>query len=281
MQPTIHNGLAVYRLGEGPPVLVVPGPHRYERPGTPSADAVHDRLVAIGRQVVTFDPPASGRSTRPAHLSMAEMHECADEALDVAGIDGPVDALGHSMAGLVLLAYALERPERVARMVLVGTGTGGPAYMRAPGALWNRSHPGFWGLAPLGLLNIVLPTRAPERLMNNYVERRSFHDRQLAVYDPVGLRDWVRRREGRPDWHWKVARHLDYSTRLVEIAVPCLVICGRHDPQYPPACAEELAAGIPKSRLVWFDHSGHYPQIEEPETFADTVADFLAATPPP
>ncbi|MGV1008884.1 MAG: alpha/beta fold hydrolase, partial [Dermatophilaceae bacterium] len=36
-------------------------------------------------------------------------------------------------------------------------------------------------------------------------------------------------------------------------------MCGRQDPQYPPACSQELARGIPESRVVWFDHSGHFP----------------------
>lgn len=279
MDPLIRDGFATYRMGEGPTVLVMPGPHRYERPGLRCADAFHDHPVALGYQVVTFDPPGSGLSTRAAELSMEEMHACADEALDAVGVAGPVDALGHSMAGLVLLAYALARPERIARLVLVGTGTGGRAYMRARGALWNRSHPGFWGLAPLGILNMVLPTRAPERLMNNYIERRSFHDENLAEYDPVHLQDWGRAREGRPDWHWKVARYLDYRDRLDEIEVPCLVACGRDDPQFPPDCARELAEGLPNSRLICFAHSGHYPHIEEPAAFSEALASFLDGTP--
>ena len=128
----------------------MPGPHRFQRVGTRSGDALVEGLVDVGRRVITFDPPGSGRSTRPARLSMSEMHDCADEALAAVGIDAPVDALGHSMGGLAALAYALERPGRVRRLVLVGTGSGGPAYMGARGALWNRSHPHFTGWRPSG-----------------------------------------------------------------------------------------------------------------------------------
>jgi proline iminopeptidase len=207
---------------------------------------------------------------------MAEMHDCADESLTACGLSGPVDAVGHSMAGLVLLAYAIERPERIRRLVLVGTGSGGPAYMGARGALWNRTHPHFPGLAARAILHLLWPARGPERIMNNFIERHSFHDRRLAEPKSVTLLDWVRAREGRTDWHW-VAKRLDYSSRLGEIAVPTIIVCGRHDPQYPPGCSEELAAGIKGAELVWFESSGHYPYIEEPQAFFAAVGEFLNA----
>ena len=254
----------------------MPGPHRFQRPGLRSADALIAGLVGIGRQVVTFDPPGSGRSNRPAALTMREMHDCADETLQAADVDSPVDALGHSMGGLALLAYALERPDRVRRLVLVGSGSGGHAYMSAPGALWNRSHPHFWRLALLGLLDRAWPRLGSERLLNNFIERESFHDPHLARPRPIELRDWLRPPAGRTDWH-RVAVCLDYGPRLAEIAAPTLLLCGRHDPQYPPACSMELAAGIRGAQLAWFEHSGHYPFIEEAEAFWDSVAAFLSA----
>jgi pimeloyl-ACP methyl ester carboxylesterase len=63
-------------------------------------------------------------------------------------------------------------------------------------------------------------------------------------------------------------------------AVPTLILCGRHDPQYPPACSEELAAGINGAELVWFESSGHYPYIDEPEAFFAAVGQFLDAANP-
>ena len=268
-----RDGLAVYRIGRGEPVLVMPGPHRFERPGLRAADALIDALTRLGRQVITFDPPGSGDSERPARLSMAEMHQCTGQALDGCGVSGPVDAVGHSMAGLVLLAYALDHPRRLRRLVLIGTGSGGPAYMRAPGALWNRTHPGFWGLAALGVVHMAWPRRATETMLNNYIARRSFADRGLASTTQVLPGDWLRHRRGHPEWH-RIARKLDYSGRLAEISVPTLVLCGRHDPQYPPACSEQLATRIPGARLVFFEHSGHYPYIEEPAAFQEAVRVF-------
>jgi proline iminopeptidase len=270
----VHDGLAVYRFGSGWPVLFMTGPHRLEQPGYRSADALIAGLTRLGRQVITFDPPASGDSTRPARLGMPEMHQCADEALDVAGVAGPVDALGHSMGGLALLAYAIEQPVRISRLVLVGTGSGGPAYMRAPGALWNRSHPAFWQLALLGMLHILWPRLGPQKMMLKFIQRHSFYDASRAQPESIHLRDWLRPKRGRTDWH-RIARKLDYAPRLGEIEAPTLIMVGCHDPQYPPSASEELAAGIPNARLVHFEHSGHYPFIEEPEPFWALVADFL------
>jgi pimeloyl-ACP methyl ester carboxylesterase len=50
---------------------------------------------------------------------------------------------------------------------------------------------------------------------------------------------------------------------------------GRHDWICPVALAERLHAGIPKSRLVVFEESGHMPWLEEPETFAAELIQFL------
>jgi pimeloyl-ACP methyl ester carboxylesterase len=272
----LYDGLAVYRLGHGEPVLLMPAPHRFERPGLREFDALADGLQRLGRQVITYDPPGSGPSTRPARLSMEEMHQCATQALRVCGVFGPVDGVGHSMAGLAMLAYALEQPQRARRLVLIGTGSGGPAYMHAPGALWNRSHPHFWALAPLGILHLAWPNLATERLVNNLIEHESFHDQRLARPDAVRPGDWLRRRKGRGGaWH-RLARKLDYAPRLGKLGVPTLLLCGRHDPQYPLACSEQLAAAIPGAEMVVLEDSGHDPFIEEPEAFWAAVGRFLS-----
>jgi hypothetical protein len=114
--------------------------------------------------------------------------------------------------------------------------------------------------------------------MSNVVTRASYFDPACAPQQAVELRDWLR--PARPRTRWgNVARKLDYRPRLGDIRAPTLLLVGRRDPQMPPACAEELAQGIPHAQLVVFDHSGHYPFVEEPEPFWAAVGAFLAPEP--
>jgi len=278
MTVSMHDGLAIYRVGAGAPMLLMPGPHRLARAGFQATDVLIAGLTNLGREVITFDPPGSGRSIRPARLSMGEMLDCADEALDVGGFSTPVDAIGHSMSGLAVLAYAIERESRVARLVLIGTGSGGRSYLAADGALWNRSHPHFWCMAALGVLHMVWPRLGAEHLLMNFIRRESFVDARLADVTPISVSDWLRPREGRTDWH-QVARRLDYAPNLSRIRVPTLILCGAHDPQFPPACSEELARKIQNAELAFFERRGHYPFIEEPDAFWSAVSRFIAARP--
>jgi pimeloyl-ACP methyl ester carboxylesterase len=205
---------------------------------------------------------------------MQEMRDCTDELLDICD-EIAVDAIGHSMSGLALLAYAIERPRRIKRLVLIGTGASGHAYMTAAGALWNNSHPHFRKMATLGILHVVWPCLGPERLLNNFIHCESFVDARLAQRAKISVGDWFRRKEGRSDWH-RVARRLDYTAGLAQIATPTLIVCGRYDPQFPLQCSEELACHIKGAEQIVFERSGHYPCIEEPEAFWAAVATFLA-----
>jgi pimeloyl-ACP methyl ester carboxylesterase len=123
----------------------MPYPHAATVAGGRTLTELVEGLEALGRRVITFDPPVSGRSTRAMRLDMGEMLGCAVEALEVCSLeDAPVDVMGHSQGGFAALAFAIERPERVRRLVLVGADAGGPSWMRAQGAIWNRSHPDYW-----------------------------------------------------------------------------------------------------------------------------------------
>jgi len=54
-------------------------------------------------------------------------------------------------------------------------------------------------------------------------------------------------------------------------------MAGRHDWITPPAqAAERLHAKLPNSELVVFEDSGHFPFIEENDTFVTTVHDWIS-----
>ena len=102
---------------------------------------------------------------------------------------------------------------------------------------------------------------AAQKMMFNLIFRDSYVDQKGFVPDPASPIDWLRPAHPRTRWAL-VARHLDYSPHLRVVCAPTLVLVGRHDPQMPPSCSEELAEGIPDARLVVFEKSGHYPFTE-------------------
>lgn len=103
----VSDGLAIYRVGEGHPVLLFPYPHSHTTVPTAQGELAA-ALVDLGRRVITFDVPGTYRSTREPVGDMTEMLDSAEEALNNLGIEGPVDVVGHSMSGLAALAFAVE-----------------------------------------------------------------------------------------------------------------------------------------------------------------------------
>ncbi|HSE36651.1 MAG TPA: alpha/beta hydrolase, partial [Blastocatellia bacterium] len=71
---------------------------------------------------------------------------------------------------------------------------------------------------------------------------------------------------------------LDFGDQLSEIKVPVLVVAGRHDLVTPPDQSFQLASGLPQSRLVVLEHSGHFPFFEENYLFTEWVRHFMVAT---
>jgi len=63
-----------------------------------------------------------------------------------------------------------------------------------------------------------------------------------------------------------------------EINAPALVIAGRYDLVTTPDQSSALASGLPRSRLVFMEHSGHFPFFEENYLFTEWVRRFMTAT---
>jgi pimeloyl-ACP methyl ester carboxylesterase len=267
------NGLAIYRFGKGEPMLFMPYPHAVSVVGDPLPTTLIEGLEQANREVITFGPPGADRSTRRARLDLMEMLDSAEEALERCRVKGPVDVVGHSQGAFVALTFAIERPQRVPRLILIGAGAGGPSWMRAPDALWNWCHPAFWRFGLWGLVYQLTRKLAAEKRMFNVVSQASWVERSRAPQQHVSLLDWFR--SAHPRTQWGQIGRLDYRPRLFEVRVPTLLLTGHYDPQMPPACAQELAAGIPNARLVLFERSGHYPFLEEPEAFWAAVRAFL------
>lgn len=275
---SVEDGLAVYSVGSGEPVLLFPYPHAHTR--EPVAQGpIANTLVDMGRTVITFDVPGAYKSTAAPNGDMAEMLTSAKKSLDTLGVTEPIDVVGHSMGGLAALAFAIEHPHLTKRLVLIGSTSGFPAVLKygMPKSVWKITDVEYWKFIFIGLkVKTGFGSLADHKQLCNIMARESYHEKSLFIpfeIEPddhsqgIPIREMV--------WGKNLFQNLDYSDRLTFVDAPTLILVGRHDPETPLPVSEKLHEGIPNSLLVVFEQSGHSPHLEEPELFYSVVSNFF------
>ncbi len=182
--------------------------------------------------------------------------------LDALGLD-QVDLVGNSFGGALALALAIEHPERVRRLVLMGSV--GLSFPITDGLdrVWGY-QPSFEAMR--GLLDLFAYDR---NLVNDELAelrykasiRPGFQESFAAMF-PAPRQRWVDALASSED----AIRALPHET---------LVIHGREDRVIPPQVSYRLAEMIPASQLHVFGHCGHWTQIEHSARFVKLVANFL------
>ena len=224
-------------------------------------------------RLLSYDQRGSGESQGAEPYSHAQF--VADlEALRQDLQLGTMVLLGGSYGGFIALEYALAHPQNLHALILRDT------------AASNRFH----GTSKEKALGSKFPMNEGtlDRLFSGEVhDDQDFRD-SYAMIQPLYQVERDEEQEAaqlaripfRYETHnWAFSRNqpgYDLVARLPEIRVPVLVTVGRHDWITPLEASQELAAGLPNSELVVFEHSGHSPQVEEGELYLKTVRAFLA-----
>jgi pimeloyl-ACP methyl ester carboxylesterase len=232
-----------------PPLVLLHGAGGSHRQWAPLSRALP------GRRLLALDLPGHGGSPGPACETIDAIAERVLQLLDEASIRAAVLG-GHSMGGGVALALALRAPERVAGLLLLGTG----ARLRvAQSVLGSTADPASLAQAAPSIAGSCFGSSAAAALREEYVAS--------LVAAPPGtvFRDF------------SACNTFDVMARLGEVRAPALVLCGAEDRMTPPKYSEHLHRSLSGSQLVLIPGAGHMVMLEAPAEVARAATGFLAA----
>ena len=187
-----------------------------------------------------------------------------------------VVVFGHSYGAAVALEYVRLYPDRVAGLVLCAPPPR-PAHLGAAAA---RAQTRLPDLPPETGPALEAALSAPPETDAAFAEGMAallpLYVADPDAHDLGAFADRVRFRAGavRRSFYGLLAEY-DPRGRLGDVGAPALVLSGRHDWVAPPdEGPAEVAAELGADHAV-FEHSGHFPFMEEPGAFTDAVGRWL------
>ena len=91
------------------------------------------------------------------------------------------------------------------------------------------------------------------------------------------LRDVLRGFRFSLDAMWDEVSRLDLMARVPELQMPLFLLLGRNDHWVAPKISRAFfqAVRAPRKEIVWFEHSGHEPFVDEPDAFNDVMLSLV------
>ena len=226
-------------------------------------------LAEAGFRVIAVDLLGFGYSGKPRHAEYTIAGQAAFliKLLDRLGI-GHATLVGSSYGGAVAATCALDHPERVEKLVLVGTvNNNRPLEFK----LMRLFGAPFFG-------DVVSPLLIGSRFLLRQ-RMKGVYDRHEWVLDErrVDARHYPLRTSGTQRAMIRTVRCWD-AERISQdahlIRQPTLLLWGENDIEIPLSDGERLHESMPGSRFFVFLNCGHLPHEEYPEAFTRLVADF-------
>jgi len=184
--------------------------------------------------------------------------------LDALGLDR-VDVVGNSFGGSMALALAIHHPERVRRLILMGSV--GVPFELTPGldAVWGYepSEDNMRAIMRIFAYDQALVGDDLVRMRFEASRRAGVHEAYSSMF-PAPRQRWV-----------DAMAHGEAEIR--GIRQPTLMVHGRDDKVIPLATSLTLQQWIDDSQLHIFGRCGHWTQIEHASAFCQLVANFLEA----
>jgi 3-oxoadipate enol-lactonase len=249
------------RQGTGPRLLFISGTGGDLR----RKPNVFDKPIVQHFEILTYDQRGLGQTTKPtADYTMLEYAEDAIGLLDAIGWDR-CHIMGVSFGGMVAQELAIRYPERVNRVVMACTSSGGagnpsyPLHRHLDDTLEQRAR-----------RQLVLSDnrRTPAWQAEHADEFATLVDGTLAGFnigaDEPGKAEGYRRQVLARQGH-------DTYDRLPQITAPVFICGGKYDGIAPIANQEALLSQIPNAQLELFE-GGHGFLNEDPRAYERVIA---------
>jgi pimeloyl-ACP methyl ester carboxylesterase len=213
------------------------------------------RLAAGSRFVIRYDHRDTGRSVSyepgAPPYTLRDLTADAVGLLDALGLDR-AHFVGRSMGGGIAMLAALDCPDRVASLTLVGASPGGP------------------DLPPMSREFLAyVSERRPDwsdraAVIDHFVGLLRLFSGGSGHFDEAAMREAIGRDVDRTvniaasmTNHFAMDTGEPFRDRLGEIGAPTLVVHGAIDPVFPHGHALALAREIPNARLLVLEGTGH------------------------
>jgi abhydrolase domain-containing protein 6 len=219
--------------------------------------------LSVTHRVIAPDLPGFGDSAKQGLRYDPDLFIAAlDQIFDECKLSSATLA-GNSFGGQIAMLYALERPERVDRLVLVN-----------PGGFYRYSQ----------TERAFTLARMPVEWLRS-VSGNTFH----CLFEPLFFRAtpdteaYVRKQEAkpeRPDWpemasaavhSMDLHTELCFLDRLREFRCPVLILWGQNDHVLPIAQGRTAIQAFRQGQLIEIPHCGHMPQLENPRRVIEEI----------
>lgn len=224
--------------------------------------------LAATREVILFNNAGVSSSSGETPTSFQEMGANAIAFIKALGLE-LVNVLGFSIGGMVAQEIALQAPELVRKLILVGTGPRGADMSTSQSSaifagsydpaehLWLKVH--------------FSPSEASQAAGHAFLDRKlRRQDRDpLVSAQTVGAQLAA---IGKYIAYRDVDGYLDY---LKEIRLPTLVVQGSNDVIIPTYNSYVLQQSLPNAQLILYPDANHGSFYQYPELFVAEANLFL------
>lgn len=224
--------------------------------------------LAQTREVILFDNAGIASSSGEVPPSIPQMGANAIAFIRALGLS-TVDVLGFSIGGMVAQEIALQAPDLVRKLILVGTGPRGAdmsasksndifaATYDPPEHLWLAVH--------------FSPSAASRAAGLAFLERKWRRtDRDAEVTEEAALRQ----REAIGAY---IAGGESAQGRLQDLRLPTLIVQGSNDVIIPTMNSYVLQQKLPNAQLILYPDANHGSFYQYPELFVKHATIFLDA----